>query len=98
MIYTKLADISGFVAINSSQMSGPWQRSESGTKNKFMAMPRNPAETLARADMAADPGRNEASEGVNPGGKPRQLARHRILVHDAFGGRPVQLRLGDLEG
>jgi len=29
--------------------------------------------------------------------QPRQLARRRVLVHDAFGDRPVQLRLRQLQ-
>src|SRR4051812_8987874 len=42
--------------------------------------------------------RNRASEGVDTGSKPRQLARHRVLVQHALGGRPVHFGLGHLEG
>src|SRR5260370_6230544 len=38
------------------------------------------------------------SEGVDAGGQPRQFARDGVLVQHALGGRPVQLRLGQLQG
>src|SRR5712692_8895383 len=42
--------------------------------------------------------RASGSERVDAGGEPRQLARDGVLVQHALGGRPVQLRLSELEG
>src|SRR5258708_26484148 len=70
-----------FVVRNSSHMPGPWQRDRKANRDEFMTLSRNPLETLARAPReGARPSPVSSSEGVDPGGEPRQLARDRGLV------------------
>src|SRR4029077_8603827 len=78
------------------------QRDERGTETKISvdrAKPRKPSGAPPDGQLTRRRGRGSAgSEGVDAGGEPRQLARDRVLVHDALGRRAMQFGLGELEG
>src|SRR5713226_2117038 len=79
-------------------MSETWQRNETRTNNKFSMPLANRHKPKTTCEGVAPRPRASGSEGVDARSEPRQLARDGVLVQHALGGRPVQLRLGKLEG